>query len=58
MTPTEANNLRDHINRLVAAEIAESWRGSMHPTDWPDIIEELRVVRLLVAATLVTLTKE
>lgn len=37
--------LRRAIRRLVKAEVARSWMGSMAPEDFADVIEELRLAK-------------
>ena len=37
--------LKRAVNRLIKAEIEASWKGSMYPSDWPEVDRKLASAR-------------
>lgn len=52
MTQDEANSIKRAVRKLVAAEIAFSWKGSQDPIYHEDIETDLRSARAKLASLL------
>lgn len=42
ITKKQARLLKDKIKRVVDAEVADSWKGSRYPDEFPPIEQELK----------------
>jgi hypothetical protein len=49
MTPSQAQQLKTAIRKLVLAEVADSWKGAGYPEDILILEEELRAARIRVS---------
>ena len=52
MITVDIENIRRIVERLVAAEVAHSWKGGGDPTDIPEIVAELAEARAEFESTL------
>lgn len=57
MTPSQATALKAAIKNLVAAEVADSWKGGGDPADIPFIKADLRAARTRVETYVNKLTE-